>query len=42
LTIDAIAENVGYQNGFVFSNSFKRWIGWRPSDYRRRKIGSVT
>ncbi len=32
--IEAIAHAVGYQNGFVFSNAFKKWVGWRPSDYR--------
>lgn len=34
--IESIAATVGYQNPFVFSNTFKKWIGWRPSDYRRR------
>jgi AraC-like DNA-binding protein len=37
LTMDSIAEQVGYQNAFVFSNAFKKWIGWRPSEYRHRK-----
>jgi AraC-like DNA-binding protein len=37
-TIEAIAEEVGYQNPFVFSNAFRKWIGWRPSEYRRRRI----
>jgi AraC-like DNA-binding protein len=36
-TIEAIAQSVGYQNAFVFSNAFKKWIGWRPSEYRRNK-----
>jgi hypothetical protein len=35
-TIEAIARDVGYQNPFVFSNAFRKWIGWRPSDYRRK------
>lgn len=35
--IETIATLVGYENPFVFSNTFKKWIGWRPSDYRRRK-----
>jgi AraC-like DNA-binding protein len=40
LTIEAIAQDVGYHNPFVFSNAFTKWIGWRPSDYRRKtKIG---
>ncbi|MCS7089596.1 MAG: AraC family transcriptional regulator [Verrucomicrobiota bacterium] len=37
LTVDAVAHQVGYQNAFVFSNAFTRWIGWRPSEYRRQK-----
>jgi AraC-like DNA-binding protein len=37
-TIEAIAQEVGYQNPFVFSNAFTKWIGWRPSEYRRKKI----
>ncbi|HKS37786.1 MAG TPA: AraC family transcriptional regulator [Verrucomicrobiae bacterium] len=37
-TIEAIAEEVGYQNPFVFSNAFTKWIGWRPSEYRRKKL----
>ena len=36
-TIESIAQEVGYQNPFVFSNAFTKWIGWRPSDYRQRK-----
>ena len=38
-TIEAIALEVGYQNPFVFSNAFTKWIGWRPSEYRRKKHG---
>ena len=37
LTIEAIARDVGYHNPFVFSNAFTKWIGWRPSNYRRKK-----
>jgi AraC-like DNA-binding protein len=37
LTIEAIAYEVGYHNPFVFSNAFTKWIGWRPSEYRRKK-----
>ena len=36
-TVEAIGENVGYHNPFVFSNAFTKWIGWRPSEYRRKK-----
>jgi AraC-like DNA-binding protein len=41
-TIEAIAHEVGYQNPFVFSNAFTKWIGWRPSLYRRKKMGLET
>jgi len=34
--IAVIAEAVGYQNPFAFSNTFMKWIGWRPSEYRGR------
>ncbi len=27
--IESITHAVGYQNPFVFSNTFKKWIGWR-------------
>lgn len=37
-TIDSIAHEIGYQNPFVFSNAFTKWIGWRPSEYRRKKF----
>jgi AraC-like DNA-binding protein len=37
-TIEAIAKDVGYQNPFVFSNAFTKWIGWRPSEYRRKRL----
>jgi len=37
--IGTIAQAVGYQNPFVFSNTFKKWIGWRPSEYRGQRDG---
>jgi AraC-like DNA-binding protein len=37
-TIEAISREVGYHNPFVFSNAFTKWIGWRPSEYRRKKV----
>lgn len=40
-TIDSISHVVGYQNPFVFSNAFTKWIGWRPSEYRRKKAGKA-
>jgi AraC-like DNA-binding protein len=35
--VEVIAHAVGYANAFVFSNTFKRWIGWRPSEYRLQR-----
>jgi AraC-like DNA-binding protein len=23
---------------FVFANAFTKWIGWRPSEYRKKKL----
>jgi AraC-like DNA-binding protein len=37
-TIESIGYEVGYHNPFVFSNAFTKWIGWRPSEYRRKKV----
>lgn len=34
-TIESIAQEVGYKNPFVFSNTFKKWTGRRPSAFRR-------
>jgi transcriptional regulator GlxA family with amidase domain len=38
LTIEAVAREVGYENPFVFSNAFTKRIGWRPSEYRRKRV----
>lgn len=35
--IEAIAGQVGYQNPFVFSTTFKRVMGWSPSEYPGRR-----
>jgi len=35
--IESIASTVGYANPFVFSRTFKKWIGWPPSEYRTRQ-----
>lgn len=35
--IETIATDVGYENPFVFSTTFKKWVGWRPSEYRSRQ-----
>ncbi len=32
--VETVAKLVGYVNPFVFSNTFKKWIGWRPSEHR--------
>lgn len=36
LKVETVANAVGYQNPFVFSNTFKEWVGWRPSEHRSR------
>ena len=33
--IEVIARAVGYESVFTFSNTFKQWIGWRPSEHRK-------
>ncbi|MGA0899825.1 MAG: AraC family transcriptional regulator [Luteolibacter sp.] len=38
--VETIARAVGYRNPFTFSTTFKKWVGWRPSDFRAR--GKVT
>lgn len=35
--IETVAQQVGYQNPFAFSNTFKRITGMRPSQFRIRK-----
>ncbi|GAA5484590.1 helix-turn-helix transcriptional regulator [Haloferula sargassicola] len=37
--IEVIAHEVGFENPFTFSNTFKQWFGWRPSEHRARKGG---
>jgi AraC-like DNA-binding protein len=32
--VETITRQVGYSNPHTFSNTFKKWIGWRPSEYR--------
>ncbi len=34
--VETIATSVGYENPFVFSTTFKKWTGWRPTEYRAR------
>jgi AraC-like DNA-binding protein len=35
--VEAVAAQVGYQNPFVFSTTFKRVMGWPPSEYPGRR-----
>lgn len=35
LTVDAVAQRVGYTSPFAFSNAFKRKFGHAPGGYRR-------
>jgi len=39
--IESIANAAGYKNPFVFSTTFKKWIGWRPSEHRARGAGRL-
>jgi AraC-like DNA-binding protein len=39
--IGAVAAEVGYQNPFVFSRTFKRIMGWSPSRYPAGPPGAV-
>ncbi len=34
--IETIAHEVGYKSPFTFSNTFKNWVGWRPTEHRSR------
>ena len=38
-TVEAVAQQVGYDNPFSFSTAFKRETGLSPSQYRRRALG---
>lgn len=37
--IETIADRVGYENPFVFSSTFKRVMGWSPSEYGKTSGG---
>jgi AraC-like DNA-binding protein len=39
--VETVAREVGYENPFVFSNTFKKWIGWRPSEYRSQHLERI-
>lgn len=32
--VEVIARAVGFESAFTFSNTFNKWIGWRPSEFR--------
>jgi AraC-like DNA-binding protein len=36
-TIEAVAQQVGYENAFAFSTAFKRHLGLSPTQYRGQK-----
>ena len=38
LSIEEIAERVGYSDTAAFSNAFKRWTGAAPSGFRNRRL----
>lgn len=38
--LEAIASDVGYQNPFAFSNTFKKFTGFRPSTMRQSRLKS--
>jgi len=37
--IEAIARDVGCENPFVISTTFKKRVGWRPSEYCAKHRG---
>ena len=39
--IKFLARRVGYQSPFTFSKAFVKWSGWRPSEYRRKRINEA-
>ncbi len=42
LKIESVASEVGYANPFVFSTTFKRCMGWKPSSYPGLRATSKT
>lgn len=40
ITVQAVADRVGYGSGFALSAAFKRTRGVSPSEHRRRSIGA--
>lgn len=39
LSVEAIAERLGYQDTSNFSRAFRRWLGVTPRDFRQAHIG---
>lgn len=37
IKVEIVAREVGFENPFAFSNTFKKWFGWRPSEHRSLK-----
>lgn len=33
--VEVIARAVGFESTFTFSNTFYKWFGWRPSEFRQ-------
>lgn len=40
--IETIALAVGYANQFAFSDTFKKWTGWRPSEFPGRRVPGMS
>ena len=36
--VETVAKQVGYVNPFVFATTFKKWIGWKPSEHRAQQL----
>lgn len=34
LKLEVIAHEIGFASGKAFAATFKRWIGWSPSEFR--------
>jgi YesN/AraC family two-component response regulator len=41
LRVNEIANRLGYTDIAYFSNTFKKWSGYNPSDYRKEKLEEV-
>ncbi len=37
--VETVARSLGYENPYAFSNTFLKWIGVRPSEFRDKEIG---